>query len=285
MPENHAHAETVDFHGNELITVLYGNAEYVAMKPIVEGMGLSWQGEQDNIRTSQNYQAIRMALETGDGVREMLCMPLIQLNRWLFSIRRETVRPETRFTVAVYQDECLMVLHNHWHRVPKECQQMTVASLMSEVQAAATLHEILRREDEQTKQFINDIIKAIYDIDCLSLWSGVSYDTADDVPRAKYGKKMPSDDHPPTHDKEEVYLTPTELGSRLGLSAQKTNRLLEKLGIIESYRNNQDHLRWRPTEKGRPYVIPDHIRRKPNGSRRQCLMFSESVMEAVSCKL
>ncbi len=60
--------------------------------------------------------------------------------------------------------------------------------------------------------------------------------------------------------------------------------LLEKRGIIESYRNKQNHLRWRPTEKGRPYVLPKDIKKKPDGSRRQCLMFSESVIEIITQK-
>ncbi|RLC14372.1 MAG: hypothetical protein DRI57_14555, partial [Deltaproteobacteria bacterium] len=57
MHESQVQIGTVDFHGNELITVLYRNIEYVAMKPVVEGMGLSWQGQQTKIRTSLTYQA------------------------------------------------------------------------------------------------------------------------------------------------------------------------------------------------------------------------------------
>jgi len=35
-------AFTVDFHGHTLYTTKVGDVVYVAMKPIVEGMGLAW---------------------------------------------------------------------------------------------------------------------------------------------------------------------------------------------------------------------------------------------------
>jgi hypothetical protein len=35
--------DPVDFHGQALVVVERGREPYVAMKPIVEGMGLTWQ--------------------------------------------------------------------------------------------------------------------------------------------------------------------------------------------------------------------------------------------------
>ena len=281
MHESQVQIGTVDFHGNELITVLYRNIEYVAMKPVVEGMGLSWQGQQTKIRTSLTYQAVLIPLRTGGGTQEMLCIPLARLNGWLFSITPGKVRQEIRPTVELYQEECFVVLYNYWHggaavnpRAQDGCQQITVARIVSEAEAAVELCRLLRREDEQTRLFIIGIIRAVYDIDCLVLTTGVA-----DASYPGYGKKTP-----PVCEKEDIWLTPTQLGRRLGLSPHKTNQLLKKHGLVESYRNRQNHLRWRPTAKGRPYVMPEHVKKKPNGSRRQCLMFSESVIEIIGQK-
>ena len=39
MIENQTETAMVDFHGHTLITVRHNGAEYVAMKPVVKGMG------------------------------------------------------------------------------------------------------------------------------------------------------------------------------------------------------------------------------------------------------
>jgi len=172
MHENQVQMATVDFYGNELITVLYRKAEYVAMKPIVEGMGLSWQGQQTKIRTSRRYQAILIPLQTNGGLQEMLCMPLTKLNGWLFSVSPEKVRPEIRPTVELYQEECFLILYNYWHggaAINPRAHLITVAHIVSEAQAAAELYKILMQTDEQTRLFICKVIKSLYDIDCLEL--------------------------------------------------------------------------------------------------------------------
>lgn len=273
MHENQVQMATVNFHGNELITVLYRAVEYVAMKPIVEGMGLSWQGQQVKIRASRRYQAILIPLKTSGGLQQMLCMPLSKLNGWLFSISPEKVRLEIKPTVELYQEECFVILYNYWHggaAINPRAQLPTIAHLVSEAKAAKELREILMQADEETRHFICKMIKSLYDVDCLEffdLFVGESHPT--------YEKKTLQD------FKKDVYLTPTQLGRRLGVSPHKANRLLEQHGLIESYRNKQNHMRWRPTEKGRPYVMPKHIKKKPDGTRRQCLMFLEAVADII----
>jgi hypothetical protein len=46
---------TVPFYENDLITAEVDKEHYVAMKPIVKGMGLAWQTQQRKITSSQRY--------------------------------------------------------------------------------------------------------------------------------------------------------------------------------------------------------------------------------------
>lgn len=46
-------ASIVPFYENDLITVEVNGEHYVAMKPIVKGMGLAWQVQQRKITSSQ----------------------------------------------------------------------------------------------------------------------------------------------------------------------------------------------------------------------------------------
>ncbi|MDM8551910.1 phage antirepressor N-terminal domain-containing protein [Desulfobacterales bacterium HSG2] len=165
---------TVDFHGNTLVTIRHNGVEYVAMKSVVEGMGLNWRAQQAKIRSSKRYGDIAIPLATSGGIQEMLCIPLAKLNGWLFSVSPEKVRPELRDTVVMYQDECFAVLYDYWHKGsavnPRhEHRQTTVALLASEAESAKRLAGTLEIGDTRVVSFINAVIREIYDTDCLRL--------------------------------------------------------------------------------------------------------------------
>jgi len=46
----------------------------------------------------------------------MLCIPVNELNGWLFSINPEKVGVEIKDAVILYQKECCFALHDYWHR-------------------------------------------------------------------------------------------------------------------------------------------------------------------------
>ncbi len=111
---------TVDFYGKDLDTFKYNGEPYVAMKSIVEGMGLSW-GSQYNKLTSLEYQerfnciVINMVAKDGK-IHVVLAMPLKKLNGWLFSINANKVRADLKATIEFYQEESSNVLYEYWHK-------------------------------------------------------------------------------------------------------------------------------------------------------------------------
>jgi|GEM_PF-3161762 len=95
---------TVNFSGTALIGLLDGDTAWVAMRPIVEGMGLAWQGQYDKIMEDEVLASVVMQkLMTGaDGKRyKMVCLPEDYLQGWLFTVNPKKVKPELRAHRAI----------------------------------------------------------------------------------------------------------------------------------------------------------------------------------------
>ncbi len=82
---------------------------------------------------------------------------------------------------------------------------------------------------------------------------------------------------------QEVHLTPSAIGKLLGgLSPQKVNQLLEKIGLQESFRDAKDKKCWKPTEKGKSFaVLTDTTKKHSDGRPVQQLMWLESVISFI----
>ncbi|CFB70218.1 phage antirepressor N-terminal domain-containing protein [Yersinia enterocolitica] len=105
----------VQFHGQPIITAMVAGVAYVAMKPIVENLGLSWTSQHRKLMNSGGkYGYAHMSIPSKGGIQEMLCLPLRKLNGWLFSINPEKVRADIRDRLIQYQEEYFAVLHEYW---------------------------------------------------------------------------------------------------------------------------------------------------------------------------
>lgn len=124
----------VMFRGQALLCLTERNETWVAMRPVVEGMGLSWprqyrkltadlrglQGHADPDeagainRFCVAFKATQMPGD--DQAREHVFIPLERLFGWLMTIQPSRVAPESRATVIAYQQECDRVLARHFAR-------------------------------------------------------------------------------------------------------------------------------------------------------------------------
>ena len=119
-------AITVPFHGADLFVVEYNGQPYTPMRPIVEGMGLTWPSQFRKLSANKERWAITV-METplqgvsesetpSGGVQKMLAMPLRKLPGWLASIESGKVKSaEARAAVIQYQNECDDVLWQYWN--------------------------------------------------------------------------------------------------------------------------------------------------------------------------
>ncbi|UTH72237.1 phage antirepressor N-terminal domain-containing protein [Chromobacterium sp. IIBBL 290-4] len=105
------HAE---FAGVQLEGVISDGVAYVAMLPIVEGMGLSWARQYRKLMSDPVLCSIvaQMAMVGADGKqRQMLCLPAEYLQGWLFKVNPDKVKAGVRDKVIHYQRECFRVLN------------------------------------------------------------------------------------------------------------------------------------------------------------------------------
>ncbi|MGT3185579.1 phage antirepressor N-terminal domain-containing protein, partial [Yersinia enterocolitica] len=106
----------VQFHGQPIITAMVAGVVYIAMRPIVENIGIDWTGQTVKLKNQKDkFNCRDISMVAADGkIRKLLCIPLRKLNGWLFSINPEKVRADIRDKLIQYQEECFSVLHEYW---------------------------------------------------------------------------------------------------------------------------------------------------------------------------
>lgn len=117
---------SVPFNGQQIITAMAAGVTYVAMRPIVENLGMSWSTQVRKLSSAidkfncvhmnmvGNSGSVHMNTPLKGGIQKMLCIPLKKLNGWLFSINPEKVRADIRDKLIKFQEECFTVLHDYW---------------------------------------------------------------------------------------------------------------------------------------------------------------------------
>lgn len=104
----------VPFHGDNLYLVSFNGEPHVPMKPVVEGMGLSWQPQHEKLKTRFSKGITEIVIPTKGGNQSMTCLAFRKFAGWLHTINVGKVRPELREKVARYQEECDDVLYQYW---------------------------------------------------------------------------------------------------------------------------------------------------------------------------
>ena len=109
----------VSFHGAKLIALRGDTPEstMVAMKPIVEGMGLAWEVQLRKIKAHPvlSKGMTMMVIPSAGGPQEMVALPLTRLNFWLALVQANRVPDaETRERIITYQAEAAEALFHHF---------------------------------------------------------------------------------------------------------------------------------------------------------------------------
>lgn len=139
----------VPFYEDTLVMIGKDNEPMVAMKPIVESMGLDWKGQQ--VKLIEKFSSVREIISStgGDGkTYDMICLPLRKLPAWLYSINPNKVLPELRDKITRYQDECDDALWNYWTQgTATRPGTMTVADRLRVHRAR---HDVLNKLESTT---------------------------------------------------------------------------------------------------------------------------------------
>lgn len=109
---------SVKFLGAVLQGAIKDGTRYVALRPIVEGIGLAWQSQHAKIHAdevlSEVVTEIVMTSVGADGKSyrvKMTCIPEEYLQGWMFGIKPGKVRVSLREKVIHYKRQCYRVLH------------------------------------------------------------------------------------------------------------------------------------------------------------------------------
>lgn len=130
----------VPFHGSDLYVVSVGNEAYTPMRPIIDGMGLTYQGQADKLKSRFSKGVREIMIPTKGGEQTMLCLALRKLNGWLQTISPNKVKPEIRETVIQYQEECDDVLYEYWTKGqvtnPRKAKKIAAGKITADQQEA-----------------------------------------------------------------------------------------------------------------------------------------------------
>jgi len=108
----------VSFYGSKIPVIEKDGKLMVAMKPIVEALGLDWSGQLRMIKNDPvlNEGMDVTSIPTSSGVQETVCLPLDYLNGWLFKIPASRYTGYRRDVILRYQRECYQALYRHFHK-------------------------------------------------------------------------------------------------------------------------------------------------------------------------
>lgn len=201
----------VPFRGDNLYLVEHQGDPYVPMKPVVEGMGISWQGQHAKLATKFHtcIKEIVMQLPGDTQNRAVTCLPLRKLPAWLYSIQPGKVSPEIREKVVAYQEECDEVLWQYWTTGKAERQSVKKA-------AKSYLPEY--RQARAIKMTADAITVA------LSVMPNLSQE-AKQAAMATAVNTVVGDNILPMPALAERYYSASEVGERFGISANKVGRI------------------------------------------------------------
>lgn len=157
----------VPFYEDTVVLVGKDNQPYVAMKPVVENMGLAWQAQRTKLSTNPTRWGItNIVTPSLGGPQEVVCLPLRKLASWLMTISPNKVKPELRDKIIRYQEKCDDALWDYWTKgsatrvaAPNVSQQIALSrhrvALLKELHRTrdnglrAALHEQLAQTSRQ----------------------------------------------------------------------------------------------------------------------------------------
>lgn len=119
----------VEFRNTEIETIEVDGVPRVALKPIVDGMGLDWNGQLQRAKRDPvlSEGMCVTPIPSQGGVQEAVTIPLRMLNGFLFGISVSRVKKAIQPAVLDYQRKCYEVLADHWMPETKSSQSAPAA--------------------------------------------------------------------------------------------------------------------------------------------------------------
>lgn len=244
----------VKFHDDTIFYTEKDGEMFVPMKPIIENIGLSWQPQAEKLKNgAARWGVTIIVIPSNGGNQDTLCLPFRKLAGFLATINPDKVKPELHDKILLYQNECDDVLNEYWTtgKVADKTHNTVDA-----VAAARFVFEAAQLEGNQLALAMDKVYRREVGYSALEV----------------SGTRLVS-------PKQEVVLTPTEIGQRLNpvLSARTVNTLLEEAAYQEKVAGQ-----WQPTAKARGLCeLLDVGKAHSDGTPIKQLKWYSSVVDVV----
>lgn len=180
--------ELVPFGERQILTVRNDDGVFVVMKPIVEGLGLTWHGQFERMT---RHPAIRKGIRvtripsTG-GMQEAVALQLEQFHGWLVTLHPDRIADAERRAVIIdYQERAFRAVFEHFHgpigQPPPALPATARIALQNQVL------RIVRRLQSTRHKLEREVMHAMLDELCREL--GI-----DTPPLARLGHHVPDND-------------------------------------------------------------------------------------------
>jgi hypothetical protein len=129
-PINMGQIVTVNFRGDQLYGFENDDGVFVALKPIVESMGMDWSAQLKRVKRDPilaEGMAIMATPFGRGGDQDAVCLKMELVNGWLFTIDSSRIKDDAvREKVILYQRECHGVLFKHFYKGAKHTAEPLV---------------------------------------------------------------------------------------------------------------------------------------------------------------
>jgi len=165
----------IEFMGSKLLTACdeLSGIVYVAMKPLIIGMGLNWDTQNEKLKNDSRFNYTLMGMVGIDNKnREMGVLAVDHLPAFLYSINPNKVRKDLRDTIIAFQNETFGVINDYWNKKSKTNNRNVINGYKSQIvqhnkkidfleDQVATLQKMHETNIDKSKTLLSEIEEPI----------------------------------------------------------------------------------------------------------------------------
>lgn len=174
----------VPFHDHQILTCRDGGTVFVVMKPIVEALGLDWNGQYQRIRRHPVLSEGMCVthIPSAGGMQEATTLTLQAFHGWLTTISPARIAGEERRAAVIrYQRESFQVIHDYWHHGRAENPRAKM-DLDRQREARKLLGELKRETNGAVRRTLHAILDQ--NLQCLGIETPALEEIGQDAPKA-----------------------------------------------------------------------------------------------------
>jgi hypothetical protein len=158
----------VDFYNEAIISIQDEQGQiWVPVRRICENIGVAYAKQITKLQNDPKFNCtLKYTIASDNKNREMLVLPLEELNGWLFSINSNKVREDLRDKLYRYQRECLRVLNEYWTKglaISSNLEKLVEAQVEKTIEQKLLGRKVLQEDVAFSINLLDNIINTSRD--------------------------------------------------------------------------------------------------------------------------